>query len=71
MADPEHSPTPDPRKLTYEELTRLADHLYSRGVTTTSPFADMPEHQAELRLAAAALRRCGRRKESRRFQLSK
>jgi hypothetical protein len=55
MADTEHT-IPDPRTLTFEELTRLADRLLSRGVTITPPFAEMPEHQAELRTASAALR---------------
>jgi hypothetical protein len=48
--------TEDARKLTYDEITKLADHLYSRGVTTTPPFSDLREHQSELRLASAALR---------------
>jgi hypothetical protein len=37
-------------------LTTLADHLLSRGVTTAPPFNSMPEHQAELQTASAALR---------------
>jgi hypothetical protein len=64
MADPKDTSclsssqftTPDARKLSYEELTKLADHLFSKGVSAVAPFADMPVHQSELRLASACLR---------------